>query len=131
VGHSEVFSDDGKPEERDAPALRPGAHSPTAGIRHMTATLMQLEDARIAAASAATGDSQTARMSMSVPGGAWSNTWMESEAGDSQGNPLGGVPGAWASMGGFESDVWARARKSTPTADLARRLAELRAGSRC
>lgn len=136
VGHCEVFSDDGEPEERDAPALRPGAHSPTAGIRHMTATVMKLEDARVAAASAAAapeGDApagaesdRAARMSMSVPGGcAWGNMWMENEAED--GNPIGG---AWASMGGFESDAWTRARKSTPTADLARRLAEVRAGTR-
>lgn len=52
VGHSEVFLDDGEPEERDAPALRPGAHSHTAGIRHMTATVLKLEDARAATASA-------------------------------------------------------------------------------
>lgn len=133
-----MFSDDGEPEERGAPALRPGAHSPTAGIRHMTATVLQLEDARVAAASAAAAadaadSTQTgppargARMSMSVPGGgAWGNTWMDRELDDAQ--PVGG--GSWASMGGFESDVGARARKSTPTADLARRLAEVRAGSR-
>lgn len=147
VGHSEVFSDDGEPEERDAPALRPGAHSPTAGIRHMTAAVLQLEDARVAAASvAATGDgggngggslhlnsrggAAAARMSMSVPGGgAWGNTWMESEEDEGLGQAAG--VGSWTSMGGFESDAWNRARKSaTPTADLARRLAEVRAGSR-
>lgn len=138
VGHAEVFSDDGEPEERDAPALRPGAHSPTAGIRHMTAAVMQLEDARVAASAAAAAaggaaapgggatTNQTARMSMSMPGGGiFGTTWMDSEA--EEGHSIGG---AWASMGGFESDVWARARKSTPTADLARRLAEVRAGSR-
>lgn len=50
---------------------------------------------------------------------------MESEAED--GNPIGG---AWASMGGFESDVWTRARKGIRIADLARRLAEVWARTR-
>lgn len=132
VGHCEVFSDDGEPEERDAPALRPGAHSPTAGIRHMTATILQLEDARIAAASASAGAASTAsaaqsppaRMSMSVPGSApWGGSiWMDSEP------DVGpGATGAWSSMGGFETRA---GRSGTSTADLARRLAAVRAGSK-
>jgi hypothetical protein len=131
-----VFSDDGEPEERDAPALRPGAHSPTAGIRHMTAAVLQLQEARVAAAGGAAGGAasacgRAATVAGYLSGGADGEA--ADAAGDSDGiagDSMSGTGSAWASLGGFDSDAWASTRRSTPTADLARRLAEVRAGMR-
>eukprot|EP00892_Ulva_mutabilis_P007910 jgi/Ulvmu1/5491/UM023_0027.1 len=105
MGHQDVWSDDGEPEEMDAPPLRPGAHSPTAGWRSGSQAVLQAQESR------------AARQSGGVPpapgGGAGLHTGGSSFGVDDD-----------------EEDPWLKVQQMskavTPVADLAKRLAHIR-----
>lgn len=103
MGHQDVWSDDGEPEEMDAPPLRPGAHSPTGRIQHVSQAVYQAQESRVAR--------QSAGAAGSVVGGMSS---------------LGGAGGC----GSDDDERWLKVQQkseaSTPVADLAKRLAHLR-----
>lgn len=106
MGHQDVWSDDGEPEEVDAPPLRPGAHSPTGRIRHVSQAVYQAHESRVARQSAGAPGSVVAGMSS-----------------------LGG-DGGYGSGAEEDEEPWLKVQQmsesSTPVADLAKRLAHLR-----
>lgn len=105
TGHQDVWSDDGEPEEMDAPPLRPGAHSPTAGVRHMSQAVLQAQESRVV---------RQASAGLSLRGAASvASTSLAGDYGDDA-----------------DEDPWLKVQQMskavTPVADLAKRLAHLR-----
>lgn len=106
MGHQDVWSDDGEPEEMDAPPLRPGVHSPTGRIRHVSQAVYQAQELR------------AARQSTGAPGSAVG------------GMSSLGADGGYGSGAEEDEEPWLKVQQmsesSTPVADLAKRLAHIR-----